>query len=512
MKSKPRAAIYARLSAPQTGRADDENSDSIDNQLADLRALAEDYIIHNEYVDDGISGYSGKDRPAFQRMLVAIADGRIDIILARHADRLERNEAEGTILRVASIKAGVRWQYSSGQVVDPATAEGGLLARILSAIAEFESQVKSERLRQHYQGQRLAGMMPAQADCMGYAGFEIIPEEATLVASAFESFASEGGSIRSIVKAWNAAGVPLKRGGAQGWSNAHVVGILRRPRYAGLVADRDGSIIDGLVGTWERVVTPELWATVQVKLDNPERKTHEKGRTPLSLAAGIAKCGVCGFPLRTSTGRAWKTGEKYPILLCRNPEKGTDSAKTRHPSGVIADLDPLIRKGVIDAFAFGPDDLFGENVDTSAASDIYAQLAELRAKRQRVLDWIEDGTLEDWEGKQRLSGYGKRITALTGRLKALTSASVAASMLVDLRAGWIDPKTRRASFEGFTKMHEELSRRFDALDIQRRRQLVRELLDVEVLNGQGVGENASAEKYAVTHKIVTSLNEDDTAA
>lgn len=500
MEPKPRAAIYARLSAPQSGRADDENSDSITNQIADLTALAasQGYEVYDTYADDGISGYSGKTRPDFQRMLVDVADGRVDIILARHADRLERNEAEGTILRVASIKAAVRWQYSSGQVVEPATAEGGLLARILSAISEFESQVKSERLRQHYQGQRLAGVMPAQKDCMGYAGFEIIPDEAELVKAAFESFMEEG-SVRAIVSRWNAAKVPLKRGGAQGWSNAHIVGILRRPRYAGLVADRDGSIIDGLVGQWEAIVEPPIWYATQAKLANPERRTNSKGRTPLSLAAGIATCGICGFPLRTSTGKAWKTGEKYPILLCRNPDRGG----ARHPSGAIRDLDPLIRQAVIDAFAVGPNNLFGEDHDTFAATEIYAQLADLRANRQRVLDWVEEGTLEEWEGTERLQGSRVEIAALQERLEAVVSASAAATMLTDLRAGWIDPETRRASFEGYTRLRTELGERFDALDIQRRRQLVKALISVEVGHGQGLG------KYTVTHKIVTDLNEDE---
>jgi DNA invertase Pin-like site-specific DNA recombinase len=503
VEKKPRAALYARLSAPQSGRADDENSDSIDNQIADLTALAtsQDYEIFDTYLDDGISGYSGKTRPAFQRMLVDLADGRVDIILARHADRLERNEEEGTILRVASIKAGVRWQYASGQVVEPATAEGGLLARILSAIAEFESQVKSERLRQHYQGQRLKGVMPAQKDCMGYAGFDIIPDEARLVREAFESFAGADGSVRAIVKAWNAAGVPLKRGGAQGWSNAHVVGILRRPRYAGLVADRDGSIIDGLVGTWEKIVDPPLWHKVQAKLNNPERKTNAKGRTPLSLAAGIATCGVCGFPMRTSTGKAWKTGEKYPILLCRNPNRGG----ARHPSGTIGDVDPLIRKAVIDAFATGPNNLFGEDRDATTATEIYSDIADLRVKRQRVVDLVDDGFLEPWEAKGRLQGYQTQIDALQARLEAVVNASATASMLTDLRAGWIDPETYRASFEGYSRLRDALGERFDALDIQRRRELVKALISVSVGHGQG------AQKYVIQHKIVTDLNEEGEA-
>ncbi|MFJ4161292.1 recombinase family protein [Microbacterium testaceum] len=498
MTPAPRVGIYVRLSAPQSGRAEDENSDSIDNQLADLRALAasEGYVIHDEYADDGISGYSGKVRPAFQRLLADIADGRVDLVLARHADRLERNESEGTVLRVASIKAGVRWQYSSGQVVEPATAEGGLIARVLSAIAEFESQVKSERLRQHYQGQRLKGLMPAQRDCMGYAGFEIIPGEAELVAEAFESFAQDGGSVREIVTRWNAEKIPTKRGAAQGWSNAHVVGILRRPRYAGLVADRDGAIIPDLVGQWERIVTPELWRAVQVKLDNPDRKTNAKGRTPLSLSAGIATCGVCGFPLRTSTGKMWRTGEKYPILLCRNPNRGG----ARHPSGTIGDLDPLIRRAVLDAFAFGPTNLFGDDPDAASVHEIYDELANLRAKRQRVMDLMDDGTLETWEGKTRLQGYGEQIAALQGRLEGLQSASAAAGMLPDLRAGFIDVQTKRASFQGLLDLREELGARFDQRPIEQRRQLVRTLLQVEVGHGQGES------KYSISHKIVTSLN------
>jgi hypothetical protein len=264
------------------------------------------------------------------------------------------------------------------------------------------------------------------------------------------------------------------------------------------VADRDGSIIDGLTGQWEPLVPVDQWTAVQAKLSNPERKTNAKGRTPLSLSAGLAHCAACGFPMRTSTGKAWKTGEKYSILLCRNPNRGG----MRHPSGNVADLDALIRDAVVNAFAFGPSNLFEDDHDSAAVHDVYGKLADLRERRQKVVKLYEEGVLEEFEVKERLAAYGQSIATLQDRLDALTSASAAAGMLVDLRAGFVDPETHRASFEGLAILRAALSEKFEALDILQRRRLVKALLRVEVSHGQG------PQKYRILHRVVRSLNDE----
>ncbi|MDR0492160.1 MAG: recombinase family protein [Nitrososphaerota archaeon] len=86
-----KAAIYCRLSRDDGG---DAESNSIGNQRDVLKryALEQGLIIHDEYVDDGISGVTF-DRPSFKRMIADIEAGKIGAVLCKDLSRLGRNNA-----------------------------------------------------------------------------------------------------------------------------------------------------------------------------------------------------------------------------------------------------------------------------------------------------------------------------------------------------------------------------------------------------------------------------------
>jgi site-specific DNA recombinase len=84
--SKPAAvAVYARISSDQEGTAL-----GVTRQLEDCRAMAESegWTIAEEYVDNDVSAYSGKRRPAYERMLEDLRDGVRDGVIVYHQDRL----------------------------------------------------------------------------------------------------------------------------------------------------------------------------------------------------------------------------------------------------------------------------------------------------------------------------------------------------------------------------------------------------------------------------------------
>lgn len=76
------AALYARTSSDQDGTAL-----GVGRQLADGRKLAAGlgWRVAEEYVDNDLSVYSGKNRPSYQRMLADLRDGHRDA-----GDRLPR--------------------------------------------------------------------------------------------------------------------------------------------------------------------------------------------------------------------------------------------------------------------------------------------------------------------------------------------------------------------------------------------------------------------------------------
>jgi DNA invertase Pin-like site-specific DNA recombinase len=106
-----RVAIYIRLSredikakeeAKAKGRVFDE-SDSVSNQrdidreyIAKLNANSQgdQYIIVDEYIDDGISGTTEDEREEFQRMLGDVQSGRVNCVIVKTLARAFRNYSD----------------------------------------------------------------------------------------------------------------------------------------------------------------------------------------------------------------------------------------------------------------------------------------------------------------------------------------------------------------------------------------------------------------------------------
>lgn len=93
-----RIGIYIRLSK-EDGRHLDE-SESITNQRSIIEAHiakfddGDEYIIVDEYVDDGISGTTDDERAGFQRMLIDIQRGRINCVIVKDLARSFRNYSD----------------------------------------------------------------------------------------------------------------------------------------------------------------------------------------------------------------------------------------------------------------------------------------------------------------------------------------------------------------------------------------------------------------------------------
>src|SRR4051812_5928528 len=100
----PRAtALYARISSDIEG-----SGLGVARQLEDCRRLAESlgWAVAEEYVDNDLSAYSGKARPAYQRMLEDLGDGLRDGVIVYHVDRLTRRpvELEGFVAALEAAK------------------------------------------------------------------------------------------------------------------------------------------------------------------------------------------------------------------------------------------------------------------------------------------------------------------------------------------------------------------------------------------------------------------------
>jgi len=135
-----RVGVYARVSTTDKGQ-------DTELQLKDLRAFAHarGWQIHEEYVDEGISGILPK-RPALDRLLKACRHRQVDVVLVWRLDRLGRSLKHLIMMLDELQSLGVAFVALHEQI-DCTTATGQLMLHLLGAFAEFERALIRERVK-----------------------------------------------------------------------------------------------------------------------------------------------------------------------------------------------------------------------------------------------------------------------------------------------------------------------------------------------------------------------------
>ncbi|MFI5205457.1 MAG: recombinase family protein [Candidatus Paceibacterales bacterium] len=131
--------IYARVST--------EDQTSV-QQLEQLRQYCEkqELTVFGEYVDEGESALK-QNRPEYQRLLEDARRRKIDTILVYKLDRFSRSLKE-LVNTIDSLKDfGVDFVSYTEKDFDTTTATGKLMFHIVSAFAQFERDMMSERTK-----------------------------------------------------------------------------------------------------------------------------------------------------------------------------------------------------------------------------------------------------------------------------------------------------------------------------------------------------------------------------
>lgn len=287
-----RVAIYARISQDHTGEAL-----GVDRQEAKLRKIiaAEGLTVVGVYTDNDISAWSGKPRPELARLLADIEAGRVDHVAALAVDRLIRRlEERLALLRAVQGCGGLIYTALEG-TYNPSSAEGKLRVNLMADLAEFESNRKSERIREKTEELAKAGKNHGGTRPYGWQAADrnlLEPAEAQVVRDMAQRFLA-GEGLATIARDLNSRGILTAKG--KQWQQATVRQTLANPRLAGHRVHK-GELV--AIGTWEPILTDDTWRRVQAKLADPaRRKTRPGGRR--HLLAGLVHCGAkgCGAPL-----------------------------------------------------------------------------------------------------------------------------------------------------------------------------------------------------------------------
>ena len=150
-KSEKITAIYLRVSS---------KAQNLRSQEVDLKRWAEVNAPNGKFYRDKFTGRT-LDRPAWNRLQAAIDSGQVDRLVVWKLDRLGRSVKDLSKLLADLQKRKINF-VSLRDGCDMSTPNGRLLINLLSSIAEFENEIRTERI--------LAGQSAARAESRRWGG------------------------------------------------------------------------------------------------------------------------------------------------------------------------------------------------------------------------------------------------------------------------------------------------------------------------------------------------------
>jgi len=314
------------------------------------------------YEDLGRSGQSEEHRPEYLKLLAAIEDGQLDVVIVNSLSRLCRSLRD--FLKFAELcnQNNVKF-VALKQGFDMTTLHGEFNARLIMMLAEFEAKLTSQRTQEVVRARRHKGRFcggypplglttkPNASDSEADAGVLVKDgKNFRIVNEVFRAF-EKAGSLRGAVKVLKSRGVrrpawtarkSKKKHPARDFTVETVERVLTDVSYIGKVRIPKWWISDDLTESdhestpqfievkakWRPFIDVKRFKKVQRTLGqnrlsrgNVSKGTHrDYAKYPLS---GIAECGYSGLPL---TGHTAKAMYRYYFVA---PSKGKKKPKRK---------------------------------------------------------------------------------------------------------------------------------------------------------------------------------------
>lgn len=415
------AGLYFRLSQEDERQGE---SLSIENQRRVLRKYAEDnsFEIHDEYIDDGVSGTTF-DRPEVQRLLDDAKTGVINTIIVKDLSRFGRNYIEvGQYLDYVFPAFGVRF-IAIQDNVDTSNRESNAMEMmpIVNLFNEWHAASTSKKIRAVKRANAAEGIYTAKKAIYGYImGTDkkraptIDEETAPVVRRIFEMYAS-GMSPRKIAETFTEEGIPspavyaYEKYGQKGkpnalniWHASRIREMLNSIIYIGHMPQlrwtslsyknkkryrKDESEWAITYNTHEPIISQELWDKVHGRMKSVSNgKTTKQGYThPLS---GFLFCADCGQKMRLAVHRTKKGSVSYNFNCGYYSRYGKHMCSSHYLSAkvleeiILGDIREMAQRIVLDEKAIR-EEFIRHNAEL-ADNAVKSAKKELQGKRKRI--------------------------------------------------------------------------------------------------------------------------------
>ena len=503
--------LYYRLSQEDERQGE---SISIENQRMILRKYAEDhgFEIHDEYIDDGVSGTTFQ-RPEVQRLLDDAKTGVINTIIVKDLSRFGRNYIEvGQYIDYVFPAFGIRFIAIQDNVDTENTDSNAMeMMPVVNIFNEWHAANTSKKIKAVKRSNAFAGIYSAKRASYGYVkGTDkkrtpVIDEEtAPVVKRIFEMYASGLSHLR-ISEILNEEGIlspgryAFEKLGQKGfpngkdlWCPVSARRILNNIIYLGhlpqlqtttvsyknhKIRAKDQSDWAIIYNNHEPIVSQELWDRAQARKKSVSngRKTRTGTTHPLS---GFLFCADCGSKMKLngclSHGKMWYSfncGDhfRYGKSICFSHYI---SAKTIEEI-VLGDIREMAQRIVLDEKAIR-EEFIRHNAEL-ADKALKSAKKELQVKRKRT---EELSRLMQLAYEDRLKGKMPEDICIGFIQKYSDEQKKLESEIAELEAKLTETANTIQSADEFIR---NIKKYFDAPELTR--EMCYELLDRVIIGG-----------------------------
>ena len=461
-----RVILYLRVST----EAQFEDGYSIAEQKERLLAYckAHGWIVVAIYVDPGHSG-SNLNRPGITALMEAVEKKTADAVLVYKLDRLSRSQKD-TLYLIEDVFLPNNTDFVSMQEnINTATPFGKAMIGILSVFAQLEREQITERTMMGRTGRAKEGKWHGGGSHpIGYdyidGELKVNKEEAKQVQMVYSMYL-RGHTITDI--SLKMKDYKTKHGD---WSNLQTIaGVLDNELYAGTVHFKEARTPE----SHDAIVSPKIVARVQYMRER-NKKDNFQPKDGEHLLTGFVRCGNCGaryFAKKNPNGnvfycchsRAKKNKKMVKDQNCKND----NWRKAELEELVESRVKELIEKPQLINEIIKKNRAEIDSAQKRSSSILREELNGITAEIDRLMDLYKTDQVP--------------VAEIASRIEVLHQKKIELSPRLGIEA---ENPYRSFHVEGVKLMLRGIN--WDDIQFERKRHIIRQLIDTIVIDGGNV--------------------------
>ena len=415
-----KTGIYIRVSTEEQAK----EGFSIRAQQEKLMGYIEikDWELYDIYIYEGISGKNITERPAINRLIADVLQGKVQNVLVFKIDRLTRSTKD--LISLMDLFNEKDCAFNSlMENIDTRTPSGRMFIKIIGIFAEFERENLIERVTVAFEKKVREGYtISSFAVPYGYnrikkeRNITINEEESKIVKEIFTLYLDKHKSLNAIAKELNMRNIQAPSG--LEWGNATIKYILTNPIYMGKVryAINDENRYFEADGKHEAVISSEMFAKVQNKLAKMQ-KTIKKRPKEENYYCGTLMCGICGGRM-TTHGHYLKDKDGNESYYCNYICIAKNQGKCNASSMSHNKVDITFRDYIENIASFTVEHEIDIDTDNSTINDIETIRTEYEKSLSELLQKEKDIMRLYIADKIDFNEYNKMLELIRGEIKA----------------------------------------------------------------------------------------------